>query len=251
MGFEALAKEMHWKDDGRAQLRVRPKSLGTIEKLEQEMDQAEGAGKVETRCLQLGNQMEPKIISDDGLDIAWRDDRIQSVRLDRSAVWTWDVSASERGSQHLYLSVTAYVLPESGGGRSRTVTGRTLFDDNIYVDATLWEDFSDFVASRWLVLVPILLTILSAIIIPFVLPWWKRRTQPSEPRDRPSPPEMTGGFDRLIDAHPSMHPRNQAYSPECVENKNCRKFTVTSGRRYGFQGCPSLCTLAPPARFKA
>src|SRR5215216_6486628 len=32
---------------------------------------------------------------------------------------------------------------------------------------------------------------------------------------------------------------------------NSRKFTVTSGRRYGFQGCPSLCTLAPPARFKA
>src|SRR5215207_3338726 len=34
-------------------------------------------------------------------------------------------------------------------------------------------------------------------------------------------------------------------------NKNSRKFAVTSGRRYGFQGCRSLCTLAPPARFKA
>src|SRR5215211_5946110 len=32
---------------------------------------------------------------------------------------------------------------------------------------------------------------------------------------------------------------------------NSRKFTVTSWRRYGFQGCPSLCTLAPPARLKA
>src|SRR5215217_3062836 len=33
--------------------------------------------------------------------------------------------------------------------------------------------------------------------------------------------------------------------------RNSRKFTVTSGRRYGFQGCRSLCTLAPPAWFKA
>src|ERR671911_2542002 len=35
------------------------------------------------------------------------------------------------------------------------------------------------------------------------------------------------------------------------EKWNSRKCTVTSGRRYGFQGCRSLCTLAPPARFKA
>src|SRR5215208_5626819 len=51
----------------------------------------------------------------------------------------------------------------------------------------------------------------------------------------------SGGSDDPLSApiHPSAWKRN---SP---------KFTVTSGRRYGFQGCPSLCTLAPPARFKA
>jgi hypothetical protein len=31
--------------------------------------------------------------------------------------------------------------------------------------------------------------------------------------------------------------------------RNSPKFTVTSGRRYGFQDCHSLRTLSPPARF--
>jgi hypothetical protein len=44
----------------------------------------------------------------------------------------------------------------------------------------------DFVTHRWSVLVPICLTILTAIIIPFLLPWWKRRNQPSEPGNGPS-----------------------------------------------------------------
>jgi hypothetical protein len=46
--------------------------------------------------------------------------------------------------------------------------------------------FTDFVARRWPVLLPSLLTILTAIIILFVLPWWRRRHQPRELRDRSS-----------------------------------------------------------------
>jgi len=194
MVLDAPAKEMHWKDHDRAQLRVSPKALGSIEQLEQELDQAEGTGRVKARCLHLGNKMEPKIVSDDGLDIKWlAGSRKQDVRLDRSAAWTWDIGANERGAQLLSLNVTAYVYPLSGGEEGRSVQGDPLFDDYINVSSTPLGVFTDFVGRNWSVLVPILLTILTAIIIPFVIiPWWKRRNQPSEPRDRPSSPRDAG-----------------------------------------------------------
>jgi hypothetical protein len=193
MIFKAPAKELHWKDHDRAQLRVLPKAFGSIEQLEQELDQAEGTGKVKSRCLHLGNQMKPKVIYDDGLDIKLLvGKRKQDVRLDRSTAWTWDINASKRGAQHLSLNVTAYVSSLSDRGRIRSVPGDPLFDDYINVSATPLEVFTDFVGRHWSVLVPILLTILTAIIIPFVLPWWKRRNQPSEPRDRPSSPRDDG-----------------------------------------------------------
>jgi hypothetical protein len=192
--LDAPAKEMNWKDHDRAQLRVSPKALGSIEQLEQELDKTEGTGRVKAHCLHLGNKMEPKIVSDDGLDIKWlAGSRKQDVRLDRSAAWTWDIGASERGAQLLSLNVTAYVYPLSGGGEGRSVPGDPLFDDYINVSATPLEVFTDFVGRNWSVLVPILLTILTAIIIPFlIMPWWKRRNQPSEPRDRPSSPRDDG-----------------------------------------------------------
>ena len=69
----------------------------------------------------------------------------------------------------LSLNVTAYVYSRSEGGRFRAIPqDPPLFDDYINVSATPWEAFTDFVARRWSVLVPIFLTILTAIIIPFV-----------------------------------------------------------------------------------
>jgi hypothetical protein len=67
--------------------------------------------------------------------------------------------------------------PEQGGRFRALPQNPPLFDDQINVNATGWEMFTDFVAGRWPVLVPTLLTILTAIIILFVLPWLRSRHQ--------------------------------------------------------------------------
>jgi hypothetical protein len=184
---DAPAVEMHWRDEDRAQLTVQPKALGQIERLNQESDQAEGAG---TQCAQLGKEMEAYFVTsdDNSLGVTQLGDRRQDVRSDKSITWRWLIEASERGTHPLYLNVTAYVDSPSEGGGFRSIPQQDppLFDNDINVSATQWELFTDFVAHRWSVLVPIFLTILTAIIIPFVLPWWKRRNQPDELRDRSS-----------------------------------------------------------------
>jgi hypothetical protein len=91
------------------------------------------------------------------------------------------------GQHPLYLNVKAEVYSSKEGERLHTIPqSPPLFDDYINVSATWGEVFTAFIAHRWSVLVPILLTILTAIIIPFVLPWWKRRNQPDELRDSSS-----------------------------------------------------------------
>ena len=108
----------------------------------------------------------------------------------KSITWRWDIFASERGEHPLYLNVTGYVYSSLEGGRFRTFNqAPPLFDDYITVEATRWEVFTDFVASRWPVFVPIFLTILTVIIIPLVVFWWKRRNQPSAPRDSSREPD--------------------------------------------------------------
>jgi hypothetical protein len=124
--------------------------------------------------------MEPMITSDGGLDIRWFDETQKSVRRDESIAWRWGIGASEIGSHPLYLNVRQYAYTSQG--ESRRPFEDPLFDETINVTATRGEVFADFIAHRWSVLVPIFLTILTAIIIPFVLPWWRRRNQPSEPR---------------------------------------------------------------------
>jgi len=182
--FDAPAKEMHWKDHDRTHLVMAPKAWGPIQQLKQELDQAEGAGKAEAHCMQLGDQMKALFIPDDDLNITPLDSREKEVQLEKPITWSWEIAASERGRHLLSLNVTAYAYSPSEGGGSRAIPqDPPLFDDYINVSATPWEVFTDFVARYWPVLVPIFLSILTAIIIPFVLPWLRRRNQPREPRD--------------------------------------------------------------------
>jgi hypothetical protein len=177
--FNPPAKELHWKDSDRTRLVMTPKASDPIEHLQRELDQAEGAAKDDAHCMQLGNQMEAKFIADEDLDITPLDKRKKEVPPEKPITWRWDIVASEMGQQALYLNVTAHVYSLKQGGQFRAVSQNPpLFDDNITVNATGWEVFADFVASHWPVLVPSLLTILTAIIILFVLPWWRRRHQP-------------------------------------------------------------------------
>jgi hypothetical protein len=177
--FNPPAKELHWKDSDRTHLVMTPKASDPIEHLQRELDQAEGAAKDDAHCMQLGNQMEAKFIADEDLDITPLDKRKKDVPPEKPITWRWDIVASEMGQQDLYISVTAQVYSQKQGGRFRAVSQNPpLFDDNITVNATGWEVFADFVASHLAVLVPSLLTILTAIIILFVSPWWRRRHQP-------------------------------------------------------------------------
>ncbi len=177
--FNPPAKELHWKDSDRTRLVMTPKASDPIEHLQRELDQAEGAAKDDAHCMQLGNQMEAKFIADEDLDITPLDKRKKEVPPEKPITWRWDIVASEMGQQDLYLNVTAHVYSQEQGGRFRAVSQNPpLFDDNITVNATGWEVFADFVASHLAVLVPSLLTILTAIIILFILPWWRRRHQP-------------------------------------------------------------------------
>jgi hypothetical protein len=185
--FDPPAKELHWKEHVRTHLVMTPKALVPIEQLKRELDQAEGAAKAEAQCIQLGDKMKALLIPDGELDITPLDNRKKNVELEEPITWRWDIVASEVGPHLLSLNVTAYVDTRTQGGGYRTVQqDPPLFDDYINVSATQWELFTDFVAHRWSVLVPIFLTILTAIIIPFALPWWKRRNQPDELRDRSS-----------------------------------------------------------------
>ncbi len=136
----------------------------------------------------VGGKMEAYFVPNDDLTIESIDPREQDVQKDTSTTWRWDVFASKRGPHTLYLNVAAQVYSSSEGGGYRSVPQKPyLFNDQINVSATRRELFTDFVARRWSVLVPIFLTIMTAIIIPFViLPWWKRRNQPSATRDRSS-----------------------------------------------------------------
>jgi hypothetical protein len=165
-----------------------PKAREPIEQLNQQLDQAEGADKAEARCMQLGDKMEAHFVPDDDLDITPLDNRTKDVQRENPIMWRWNIVASEMGQHPLYLRVTAHVYSSKQGGEFREVPQNPpLFDDYVNVSATWWEVFTAFVARDWSVLVPIFLTILTAIIIPFVLlPWWRRRHQPDELRDRSS-----------------------------------------------------------------
>ena len=177
--FNPPVKELHWKDSDRTHLVMTPKASVPIEHLKRELDQAEGAAKDDAHCMQLGNQMEAKFIADEDLDITPLDKRKKEVPPEKPITWRWDIVASEMGQQDLYINVTAHVYSQKQEGRFRAVSQNPpLFDDNITVNATGWEVFADFVASHLAVLVPSLLTILTGIIILFVLPWWRRRHQP-------------------------------------------------------------------------
>ena len=182
--FDPPAKKLHWKDRDRTQLFMTPKDSDPIVHLKQKLDQVEGAVKDGAHCMQLGNQMEALVITDDALDITPLDKRKREVPPEKPITWRWDIVASEMGQQALYLNVTAHVYSQKEGGKVRAVSQNPpLFDGNITVNATWREVFTDFVARRWPVLVPSLLTILTAVIILFVLPWWRRRHQPRELRD--------------------------------------------------------------------
>ena len=185
--FDPPAKKLHWKDRDRTELVMTPKDSDPIVHLKRKLDQAEGAVKAGAHCMQLGNQMEARFIADEDLDITPLDKRKKGVPPEKPIMWRWDIVASEMGQHPLYLNVTAHVHSPKQGGRFRAIPQNPpLFDDYINVNATWWEVFTDFVARRWPVLVPIFLTILTAIIISFVLPWWRRRHQPRELRDRSS-----------------------------------------------------------------
>src|SRR5215211_1975505 len=182
--FDPPAKKLHWKDRDRTQVVMTPKAGAPIEHLKQELDQAEGPVKDEADCMQLENQMEALFITDDALDITLLDKRKKEVPPENPITWTWDIFASELGQHPLYLNVIAPVYsPKQGGGFRAVAQNPPLFDYNITVNATGWEVFTNFVASHLAVLVPSLLTILTAIVILFVLPWWRRRHQPRELRD--------------------------------------------------------------------
>jgi hypothetical protein len=185
--FDPPAKKLHWKDRDRTQLFMTPKDSDPIVHLKQKLDQAEGAVKDGAHCMQLGNQMEARFIADEDLDITPLDKRMREVPSEKPIMWRWDIVASEIGQHPLYLNVRANVsTPKQGESFRAAPQNPPLFDGNITVNATGWEVFTDFVARRWPVLVPSLLTILTAIIILFVLPWWRRRHQPRELRDRSS-----------------------------------------------------------------
>jgi hypothetical protein len=185
--FDPPAEELDWKDRDRTHLVMTPEASEPIEHLKQELDQAEGAVKAEAHCMQLGNQMEARFIADEDLDITPLDKRKKGVPPEKPIMWRWDIVASEMGQHPLYLNVTAHVHSPKQGERFRAVAQNPpLFDGNITVNAPWWEVFTGFVARFWPVLVPTFLTILTAIIILFVLPWWRRRHQPRELRDRSS-----------------------------------------------------------------
>jgi hypothetical protein len=187
MGFKAPANELGWNEHDEARLVVAPDALRSIAQVKREVEQAEEAGETEAGCLRLGNQMEPEITSDDGLDITWYDNRRQDVSAESSTTWRWDIGASERGDHPLFVIVTAYVFPEYVEPESGTPEGITrrieqpLYEGNVLVGATRWQIFTDFLSNQWQVLVPVFLTLLTAIVIPLVVFWWKRRNRPHGP----------------------------------------------------------------------
>ena len=180
--FEGPARELRWNDHDEARLAVAPKALGSIEELRREVGSAEGAGKAEADCMHLGTQIEPIMLSnDDGLGIDWHDSREKAVRRDTSVTWRWDIHASQSGAHYLILNLKQRVNTQAGGEMQRSFEESPFDDYFVRVHATRRQIFTDFLDNNWQVFVPVFLTLLTAIVIPLVVFWWRRRNRPGGP----------------------------------------------------------------------
>jgi len=147
-----------------------------------------GAGKAEADCMHLGTQIEPIMLSnDDGLGIDWHDSREKEVRRDTSVTWRWDIHASQSGPHYLILNLKQRVNTQAGGEMQRSFEESPFDDYIVRVHATRRLVFANFLGNNWQVFVPIFLTLLTAIVIPLAVFWWKRRNRPGGPGSTSDP----------------------------------------------------------------
>ena len=180
--FKGPARELRWNDSDEARLVIAPKALSSIEELRREIGRAAGAGKAEADCMHLGTQIKPIMLSnDDGLSIDWHDVHEKEIRSDTSVSWTWGIRASQSGVHYLILHIEQYVTTEAAGEESRSFEESPFDDYIVRVHATRWQIFTSFLGGNWQVFVPVFLTLLTAIVIPLVVFFWKRRNRPRGP----------------------------------------------------------------------
>ena len=170
---------------------VAPKALSSIQELRREIGRAAGPGKAEADCMHLGTQIEPIMLSnDDGLSIDWHDAHEKEIRSDTSVSWTWGIRASQSGAHYLILHLEQHANTGETGEVRRSFEESPFDDYIVRVYATRWQIITSFLGGNWTVFVPIFLTLLTAIVIPLVVFFWKRRNRPRGPGDvsgRPPP----------------------------------------------------------------
>jgi hypothetical protein len=182
VAFEGPARELRWNDSDEARLVVAPKALSSIQELRREIGRAAGAGKAEADCMHLGTQIKPIMLSnDDGLSIDWHDAHEKEIRSDTSVSWTWGIRASQSGAHYLILHLEQYVSTEAAGEERRSFEESPFDDYIVRVHATRWQIVTSFLGGNWQVFVPVFLTLLTAIVIPLVVFFWKRRNRPRGP----------------------------------------------------------------------
>jgi hypothetical protein len=180
--FKGPARELRWNDSDEARLVVAPKALSSIEELRREIGRAAGAGKAEADCMHLGTQIKPIMRSnDDGLSIDWHDVHEKEIRSDTSVSWTWGIRASQSGPHYLILNLEQYVITEAAGEERRSFEESPFDDYIVRVHATRWQILTSFLGGNWQVFVPVFLTLLTAIVIPLVVFFWRRRNRPHGP----------------------------------------------------------------------
>jgi hypothetical protein len=184
LSFEAPAKEMRWKDKDTIKLIVLPSATATIEQLQQYLDEVGGVSDVKAQCVGLASQMEADFIGPAfGITLLTGESK-RDILADTITEWEWEIAAKEQGNNILHLNVKAY-LSSGEEGSSRSIT-QSPFSDYINVRATFWQTLTDFVSGNLQLLMTGFLTILTTILVPLVVFWWRRRgrSETSEPTNR-------------------------------------------------------------------
>jgi hypothetical protein len=116
MALNEPPKEMQWNDSEAITLHVSPSLLVSLKKLKQQLEETEGAGETQGRCIWLTNQMEAKLIGSAFKPIEARHSgSVQSVSRNQVTEWEWGFVAKNEGLHHLRLNLRADLTPNQRG----------------------------------------------------------------------------------------------------------------------------------------
>jgi len=162
---------MRWGAFGDVKLILSPKVGASIEDLGRQIEDDYAVGEVDDRCMELTSEMQAHLIGSGFRIEARPDDPTREVDRNVPTEWSWGLAAENKGPHNLLLNVRIATSPDQTEEfRSATPP---IFDDYVNVNATLWQNVSDFAGRNWQWL-------WTAILVPVGIWLWGRYRKPDE-----------------------------------------------------------------------